>query len=317
MVSYEFHVCKKDSQKILEYITNREDIPNWLYKLSNRQFKIFFDTVINANGTKYNRWENDETSILYGTEKFLKNIQGLIVTKGYASTFTIDNRGDPRLNICAKTTIEYDAKASTHKEFYNGIVWCIETPLTNFMVRYKGTCYFTGNSWAFNWMTTGQELPVWVHQGGYATLRSYDFDNKNVPESHVKTIETSKIYHIDSQNNFYCHGGFNPKVPIEQQTPDFILWDRTLCKYAHNRWLQKNPAIIEPYNRIFLGHTSTMFFHSTRPLIMGNVVMMDTGGGDIGKLTIMNVDTLEWWQSEKKTKVDTFTYGGSVVKSGN
>jgi hypothetical protein len=43
-----------------------------------------------------------------------------------------------------------------------------------------------------------------------------------------------------------------------------------------------------------------MFFHSTRPLIMGNVVMMDTGGGDIGKLTIMNTETLEWWQSEKK-----------------
>jgi len=28
--------------------------------------------------------------------------------------------------------------------------------------------------------------------------------------------------------------------------------------------------------------------------------MLDTGGGDIGKLTIMNVDTLEWWQSNKK-----------------
>ena len=67
---------------------------------------------------------------------------------------------------------------------------------------------------------TGQELPVWVHQGGYATLRSYDFDNRNVPESHVKMIETSKIYHIDDNKNLYCHGGFNARVPIENQSED-------------------------------------------------------------------------------------------------
>lgn len=179
-------------------------------------------------------------------------------------------------------------------------------------IKNKVICRGNHCIWMLNWCKTGQELPVWVHQGGYATLRSYDFDNKNVPESHIKMIETSKIYHIDNNKNLYCHGGFNPKVPIEQQTPDFILWDRTLCKYAHDRWIQKNPVNIEPYKKIFVGHTTTLFFHSSRPLIMGNVVMLDTGGGDIGKLTIMNVDTLEWWQSDKKTKLNT-----SGVKSGN
>ena len=178
-------------------------------------------------------------------------------------------------------------------------------------IKNKIICKANHDAWFHNWLKTGQELPVWVHQGGYATLRSYDFDNKNVPESHVKMIETSKIYHIDNHNNIYCHGGFNPKVPIENQDSEFILWDRTLCKYAHNRYIQKNPVFIEPYNHIFLGHTSTMLFHSMRPLIMGNVVMLDTGGGDIGKLTIMNVDTLDYWQSGKK-KMDNnnqFKYG--------
>jgi len=184
-------------------------------------------------------------------------------------------------------------------------------------IKNKIICRANHDTWFLNWLKTGKELPVWVHQGGYATLRSYDFDNRNVPESHVKMIETSKIYHIDPQHNLYCHGGFNARVPIENQSEETIMWDRTLCKYAHDRWIQKNPVNIEPYKKIFVGHTSTMLFHSTRPLIMGNVVMMDTGGGDIGKLTIMNVDTLEWWQSEKKTKVNTFTYGSSVVKSGN
>ena len=171
-------------------------------------------------------------------------------------------------------------------------------------IKNKVICNGNHDRWWLNWCKTGQELPVWVHQGGYATLRSYDFDNRNVPESHVKMIETSKIYHIDDNKNLYCHGGFNARVPIENQEDEFILWDRTLCKYAYNRWIQKNPVFIEPYKKIFVGHTSTMFFHSTRPLIMGNVVMLDTGGGDIGKLTIMNTETLDYWQSEKKTKVD-------------
>jgi hypothetical protein len=30
------------------------------------------------------------------------------------------------------------------------------------------------------------------------------------------------------------------------------------------------------------------------------VVMMDTGGGDVGVVTIMNVDTLKYWQSKAK-----------------
>jgi serine/threonine protein phosphatase 1 len=171
-------------------------------------------------------------------------------------------------------------------------------------IKNKVICSGNHDLWWLNWCNTSKELPVWVHQGGYATLRSYDFDNKNVPESHVKMIENAKIYHVDSQHNLYCHGGFNARAPIENQDDEFIMWDRTLCKYAHDRWIQKNPVDIKPYKKIFIGHTSTMFFHSTRPLIMGNVVMLDTGGGDVGKLTIMNVDTLEYWQSEKKTKVD-------------
>ena len=155
--------------------------------------------------------------------------------------------------------------------------------------------------WSLNWFLTGQELPVWVHQGGYATMRSYDFDHRNVPAEHINLIKNALTYYMDPQNNIYCHGGFNPKVDIDNQTREFITWDRTLCKYAHDRWIQKNPVTITPYNHVFLGHTSTMFFHSKKPLIMGNVIMLDTGGGDVGRLTIMNVETLEFWQSEKKT----------------
>jgi len=164
--------------------------------------------------------------------------------------------------------------------------------------------------WASNWFLNRIELAAWVHQGGLATMRSYDFDHRNLPQSHIDFIKNASVYYIDPLNNIYCHGGFNPKVDISNQSTEFITWDRTLCKYAHDRWIQKNPVTIAPYNHVFLGHTSTMLFHSKKPLIMGNVIMLDTGGGDVGRLTITDVETLEFWQSEKKTstKDDYFTW---------
>ena len=162
----------------------------------------------------------------------------------------------------------------------------------------KNLIFILGNHevWALNWFLTGEELPIWVHQGGLATMSSYDFDYHNVPQSHIDLIKNAHTYYIDNKNNIYCHGGFNPKVPVEKQTQEFITWDRTLCKYAHD-----HKPIIKPYNHVFLGHTSTGFFDNRAflPQFYGNVIMLDTGAGDIGKLTIMDVDSLGYWQSDE------------------
>ena len=159
----------------------------------------------------------------------------------------------------------------------------------------------TGNhdEWSLNWFLMGIEYPLWVHQGGYATMESYDFNRANVPPSHIEMLRLSHPYYIDSLNNLYVHGGIDPKVSIENQTPDFLMWDRDLVKYAYNHSRKQNFRI-KPYNHIFTGHTSTQFYKSEVPLILGNVIMLDTGAGHLGKLSIMNTETLEYWQSEKQ-----------------
>jgi serine/threonine protein phosphatase 1 len=52
------------------------------------------------------------------------------------------------------------------------------------------------------------------------------------------------------------------------------------------------------YRDIFLGHTPTKQYNSLLPVHFCNVWEIDTGAGWGGKLTIMEVDSKEFWQSD-------------------
>jgi serine/threonine protein phosphatase 1 len=170
-----------------------------------------------------------------------------------------------------------------------------------------GRCDF---GWALNWMIRGEVLPLWDQQGGQYTRESYGFDHTQVPESHINFIKSGHDYYIDEMNNLYCHGGFNPLIPLEIQYSEDIMWDRKLCVLA-----QYNP--IEGYNKVFVGHTCVRSHNSTdfKPIFYNNLIMMDTGCGWLGKLTIMDVKTMEYWQSDMRNINDDsfpeegFTYG--------
>lgn len=92
----------------------------------------------------------------------------------------------------------------------------------------------------------------------------------------------------------FIHGGFVFNQGLEK-TPDFhMMWDRTLIDYA-----REGP--IPNFNRVFIGHTITETYgNATVPLKFNNLWMMDTGAGWTGRLTIMNVDTEEYWQSDRQ-----------------
>jgi serine/threonine protein phosphatase 1 len=174
------------------------------------------------------------------------------------------------------------------------------------------------NEWFHDWVKTGRELSIWVNQGGLATLRSYDFDRKNVPDAHIRILENSILYYIDDKNRIFVHGGFDPNKRIEFQDPDVILWDRDLIYYASGYYtdnmgkkIKVRGHNIPGYSRVFVGHTTTQFLHRDvielidepdldpfKPRFFNNLVMVDTGAGWSGKLTIMNVDTLNYWQSD-------------------
>lgn len=168
---------------------------------------------------------------------------------------------------------------------------CVDTLLE---IEHRVDMLGNHSQWFINWLHTGVELPAWVHQGGYATLESYGFDRKRVPEEHTQFFEQCKLYHIDEQNRVFVHGGFDPAIRIEFNDDETLLWDRDLCNVATRQ-------VIEGYAHVYVGHTATQHYKKDfKPLTFHNLTMMDTGAGWNGKLTIMDIDTREYWQSDRQ-----------------
>ena len=57
------------------------------------------------------------------------------------------------------------------------------------------------------------------------------------------------------------------------------------------------------YKEIYIGHTPVTRIEQTIPVQMANVWNVDTGAAFKGPLTIINVDTKEFWQSEPLYKL--------------
>lgn len=136
--------------------------------------------------------------------------------------------------------------------------------------------------WALQWMKYGIELPLWYHQGGILTMMSYRNDHKLVPPSHIALLESAIPYYITPENYILVHGGFIPDIPITQNDIETLLWDRNLINIA-----ALNP--IPSYALIFVGHTATQFYtqdiFSNKPIILNNLIMLDTGAGNNGPLS--------------------------------
>ena len=59
-----------------------------------------------------------------------------------------------------------------------------------------------------------------------------------------------------------------------------------------------------PYRDIFIGHTTTETYKTLEPVHVCNVWDIDTGAGWSGKLTIIDVESKEYWQSDLGDKLN-------------
>ena len=149
-----------------------------------------------------------------------------------------------------------------------------------------------------DWLQTGAQPFLWTKQGGQATLESVDF---TFNETHKKFFNTGKYVYVDDKSYVYVHGGINLFEDFDNQVKEELMWDREMMKYAYNCERTKScdiPKKLQGHAKYFIGHTTTENFGSLEPLKLCNVWCLDTGGGYNGRVTIMNPDTEEYWQSD-------------------
>lgn len=168
------------------------------------------------------------------------------------------------------------------------------------LLKIKDMIPIMGNHdfWFYNWCRFGWAPEIWLRQGGQATYDNYKAQENSdeLRDKHrEKYFDKCHGYYVDDHRNAFVHGGFADINGLGNDRLDTYMWDRDLwdkAKSAKN--IQLN--ITKKYNNLFIGHTS---LGNSLPLKKGgNVWNLDTGGGWEGKLTIMDVETEEYWQSD-------------------
>lgn len=156
-----------------------------------------------------------------------------------------------------------------------------------------------------DWLHHPTENLLWLKHGGQATIDAYLPLPDPKKKEHLHFLENLTNYHIDSQNRLFVHAGFSSLHGPEMEYHDTAYyWDRTLWETA----LAVNPdmPLTDPrypkrlllFNKIFIGHTPTTRIDSTLPVTAACVTNIDTGAAFKGPLTVMDVDSGEFWQSD-------------------
>lgn len=156
-----------------------------------------------------------------------------------------------------------------------------------------------------DWLKIPKENPLWLKHGGQATLDCYALLSTSKKEEHLAFLDNLTNYYIDSQNRLFVHAGFSSLHGPDMEYSDTpFYWDRTLWETALA--LDERISISDPkypkrlllFKQIFIGHTPTLRIGSTQPVTAACVTNLDTGAGFTGPLTLMDVNTGEYWQSD-------------------
>jgi len=153
--------------------------------------------------------------------------------------------------------------------------------------------YLIGNHdvWARQWMITREAEESWLNQGGRATIGSY---KAGVPKSHLQMMEKGLGYFVDN-NRLFVHAGILAGTTAERNSEQVLFWDRSLVRTAMDLKKKNDEHNLTPYDEVYVGHTPIGEKH---PVKCCEVWMCDTGAAWSGVLSIMNVDTKEWFTSD-------------------
>lgn len=159
--------------------------------------------------------------------------------------------------------------------------------------------------WCEHWLKTDTPDKIWLDHGGKGTIESYSQFSEEEKKKHLAFFEQMALFHIDAQNRLFIHAGFTSMHGVENEAYETTYYfDRTLWEMAltMNKNLHVNskkyPQRLKLYKTIFIGHTPTINFNSVEPMQANTVWNVDTGAAFFGKLSALDIDSQEVFQSD-------------------
>jgi serine/threonine protein phosphatase 1 len=155
--------------------------------------------------------------------------------------------------------------------------------------------YILGNhdAWTLEWAVTGKPPLGWLEQGGAFTEKSY---KNGMPKEHIEFLSRAPLYFLEN-NRLFVHAGFDPESSLAETSKENLIWDRNLIKQAQQLHKTDPGHKFGNYDEVFVGHTPTINFGKQEPQQYCNIWALDTGAGWGAKLTIMDIDTKQFWQA--------------------
>ena len=153
-----------------------------------------------------------------------------------------------------------------------------------------------------DWKGQKKRKKRWLRRGGGNTIMSYMKEGKlrkNLFKRHAELIESAVLYYIDEKNRLYVHAGIDWRYPVDKQ-PKERNYYRGRDTFNVDALHKEATGQKFPYEYVFIGHTGTNYLHpDCKPVRRANLWNLDQGAGRDGKLTLMDVDTFEYWQSDR------------------
>jgi serine/threonine protein phosphatase 1 len=159
--------------------------------------------------------------------------------------------------------------------------------------------------WCENWLGGQAPDPNWMAHNGGLTIKSYHNYSKTQMQEHAAFFQQMKLYYVDNKNRLFIHAGFTSMHgPEKERDPSDFYWDRSLWEVALAtdncvpKLSKHYPKRLLLYDEIFIGHTPTINYDTDKPIHASNLWNIDTGAAFYGKLTVMDVESKNYWQSD-------------------
>lgn len=191
--------------------------------------------------------------------------------------------------------------------------WSESPQVIDFLIELskKQNCIFIkGNhdQLVLDWLENRNENidePMWFKHGGEATVIAYCEISEEKKNRHIEFFKALKNYYLDEQNRLFVHAGFTNMNGVKNEYfAKLFYWDRTLWEtaVALDDRIEKTslyyPKRLKLYDEIYIGHTPTTFIKETIPVNKACIWNIDTGAAFKGRITIMDINSKEYWQSE-------------------